>query len=221
MDLANGSPIPVSGLIRSARAVADLSQRGLARRSGIAKSVVSRMETDETGEHTSLSAFVRALNACGFTVTVHAGGRKLRPDDDPERDRGHRKFPPHLEPHAPMRLEEWWGVRRFASFSELLAALPPRIYHVNPWHRQRHREALHYPWSARFWEDTAHLAPSFGVHPWLARRRMQLTEWEQQAATWHAQEARLLREVAEQRAGLAARDGGADEGGGEVAEPLP
>lgn len=171
MDLTDGRPIPVSGLLRSARALAEMSQRAVSARTGIPRSVIARMETDETGRHTALRPFVEALNACGFTVSIHADGRKLRPDDDPERDRAYRRYPPHLNPHpvensiALLGLgRSYWAVRHMLN-------PPPRIFHLNPEFRESWRSNLTHPWWARFWEDSAHLAPPHYVNPTLARLR--------------------------------------------------
>ena len=227
MDLVDGRPIPVSGLVRAARAIADLSQRGLAQRTGITKSVLGRMETDDTGARTSLDAFVRALNACGFTVTVHRAGRSLRPDDDPERDRAHRRFPPHLDPHPPEHLNEWWSAWRLHSIATTYALFPPRVYHVSRRRRHRRRARLDHPWHARFWEDSAHLAPPFAVHPWVARRRRAQADAERRAAWWAAEEQRILREMTGSDSAdpsdrwSAAGDGGANEVGGDHPESDP
>lgn len=184
MDLPATSPIPVSGLLRAARAVADLSQRELAAASGLNRSTVSRLETDESGSSTSLRAFVRALGSCGFTVTVHQSGRQLLPDNDPERDRGKRRFPPHLEPHTPSGIQDSTDYRRIRAPQPMYGDLPTRIYRVNREWRDIYRERLDYPWSARFWEDTAELAPEFTVHPVIERQRRQAAFIQEAARRW-------------------------------------
>ncbi len=171
MDLTDGRAIPVSGLLRSARALAEMSQRAVAARAGIPRSVIARMETDEHGQHTALRPFVEALNACGFTVTIHADGRKLRPDDDPERDRAHRRYPPHLNPHSVEDSIALIGLGRSYWAVQHMLNPPPRIYHISPEFRESWRSNLTHPWWARFWEDSAHLAPAHHVNPMLARRR--------------------------------------------------
>ena len=67
--------VRVAGLVRSARAVAALSQRALARRAGLSKGVVARMEQDWTGQATTVRAFAQALRACGLTIDVTRGER--------------------------------------------------------------------------------------------------------------------------------------------------
>ena len=216
MDLTDGRAIPVSGLLRSARALADVSQRALAKRTGIPRSVIARMEMDETGERTALGSFVRALNACGFTVSIHAEGRQLRPDDDPERDRARRRYPPHLEPHAVDDSMIWMSLGRDYWVVRHMLNPPPRAYHINPEHRERWRAHLDHPWWARFWEDSAPLAPPHKVHPILARRRKEEEIRQERIRWWVEEEARIRRDIAaaaraESEPKSGAGDGGADE----------
>ena len=225
MDLVGSRAIPVSGLLRAARAVADVSQRGLAERSGVSKSAICRMEQDETGERTTLATFVRAMSACGLTVTVHANGRQLRPDDDPERDRARRRFPPHLEPHVLEREMDWWAFTRMHWLVPRTVELPSRVYHVSPWWRERWRRRQAHPWSARFWEDTAHLAPEFTVHPQIAARRRAEEMRQEWIRRWvektTGQRPGTARDVIAQEPASGAGDGGADEARGDIAEADP
>ena len=222
VDLPASGPIPVGGLLRAARALADCSQRSLGSRSGIPKSVISRMELDDTGQRTSIAAFVGALGVCGFTVTIHADGRRLRPDDDPERDRGDRRYPPHLEPHALERETDWWGFTRMHWLVPRVIELPSRVYHVSPWWRERWRERQPHPWWARFWEDSAHLAPPHQVHPSLERRRREERRRQEWIESWKRTTGRTSgSELPGPTPGSGASDCGPNQTSGHVAEPEP
>ena len=226
MDLTDGRPIPVSGLLRAARALADVSQRALAQRTGLPRSVIARMETDETGQHTALGSFVRAVNACGFTVSIHADGRQLRPDDDPERDRGRRRYPPHLNPHPVDDSTIWMSLGRGYWVVRHMLNPPPRAYHLNPDYRERWRARLDHPWWARFWEDTAHLAPPHSVHPRLAARRRAEAGREEYIRRWVEKVTGnrpegAARDAFARESESGAGDGGADEAGGDIAQTHP
>ena len=151
-------PTPVAGLLRSARAVADLSQRDLAARCGVSKSALARMEQDTTGRTTTVQAWAAALRACGFTIEVTREGRRLAPDRDDARDRGGRLLPPHLDPHPVWRSLDWWGFRNgFGWDPRINGYTPARAYCLSrDWRAlRRAREAT--PWDAGRWEDTRHL----------------------------------------------------------------
>ena len=229
MDLPVRGPVPVGSLLRSARAIADLSQRSLAERAGVPKSLVSRLELDDCGDRTSVAAFVRLLDACGITLTAHSGGRQLLPDDDPERDRGRRRYPPHLDPHPVESIADWWGWLR-TSWDPERAVPPPRIFHTKAFRRSLWRDSQPHPPHARFWADTAHLAPPYRVHPQLERRRQRHRESEAYLRKWRLIEEQVHRDIAARRAqertkpaaktteDLPPGDGAPDELGGEVAQ---
>ena len=180
------------------------------------------METDDTGEGTGLGAFVRAMNACGFTVSIHADGRKLRPDDDPERDRAKRRYPPHLNPHPVDDSAVWMSLGRGYWAARHMLNPPPRVYHISPEHRERWRTYMDHPWWARFWEDSAHLAPPHDVHPVLAKRRREEERRQEWIELWKAKTGwTAFTEAAGRTSDSGADQRGPDESGGHVAEPEP
>ena len=102
-------PAPdVTGLLRAARHAADLSQRELARRVGVSPSTVGGVESGARG--IEVRSWARWLAACGWSVVVVDGsGLPVRPDDDPARDRGGRRYPAHLDVRPTGGWGDWWG----------------------------------------------------------------------------------------------------------------
>ncbi|HEY4351368.1 MAG TPA: helix-turn-helix transcriptional regulator [Paraburkholderia sp.] len=68
----------VSGMLKDARRESSLSQQELARRAGVARTTVARMETLAKGDM-SVSVLVRLLEAAGFDLKIvaHGFGRTL------------------------------------------------------------------------------------------------------------------------------------------------
>jgi HTH-type transcriptional regulator/antitoxin HipB len=91
--------VDVSGYVRRARRLADLSQRDLAAIVGIAQTSISRVES---GQDLSVSDFARVLTAAGLRIAVvDAAGRQVAPmPPDVLRDRAGRRQPAHLDVHA-------------------------------------------------------------------------------------------------------------------------
>jgi transcriptional regulator with XRE-family HTH domain len=70
----------VAEQMKSARREAGLSQTELARRAGVARSTVARMETVAKGDM-SVSVLVRALEAAGYDLKVVKAGHGRTLDD--------------------------------------------------------------------------------------------------------------------------------------------
>jgi HTH-type transcriptional regulator/antitoxin HipB len=88
-------------LLASARRHADLSQRELARRSGVAQSTIAAIESGGRGVQVDL--FHRLLAAAGVRlVALDPGGEELAPfAEDSARDNAGRRFPAHLDVRPP------------------------------------------------------------------------------------------------------------------------
>lgn len=78
----------VADMLRAARSQAGLSQSELARRAGVARTTVARMETLAKGDM-SVSALVRLLEAAGYDLrTVRQGHQRTIEDVLAEQRRG-------------------------------------------------------------------------------------------------------------------------------------
>lgn len=103
-------PYPIAGLLRRARREADLSQRELAKRAGLAPSTVGRIETGTVTP--TIAVFERLLSCTGHRlVVVDEDGHVLLPmrDVDDIRDLADRRYPAHLDTILDPRIGEWWG----------------------------------------------------------------------------------------------------------------
>mgnify|MGYP002620543377 FL=1 len=101
---------PAGGLVRRARRIADLSQRELARRAGLAPSTVARIETGEVMP--SLEVMQRILDTAGLSlVVVDRDGHVIQPMRDVAdiHDGADRRYPAHLDTILDPRPGEWWG----------------------------------------------------------------------------------------------------------------
>lgn len=129
-------PIDVGAALRALRRQADLSQRELARRSGVPKSTVARIESDP-GADPRLRTVERLVRAAGgeLVVGVRDAGPDMAdafPDDiartstlssvepgtlavlpavphDGRRDEGGRRYPAHLDVREVRTLKDWPG----------------------------------------------------------------------------------------------------------------
>src|ERR1700712_2119155 len=89
---------PAAGLVRTTRRRADLSQRQLANKSGVAPSTISRIESG--GLRPSLDVLVRLLGVAGIElVAVDSERRQVLPmlALDDTRDGAERLYPSHLD----------------------------------------------------------------------------------------------------------------------------
>jgi transcriptional regulator with XRE-family HTH domain len=100
--------------LRAARRAADLSQRELAKKSGVAASTISRIEAGRTSP--SLGTFERLLAAtsCGVQIVrLPHDADELEPEflalnDHTVRDAAGRHFPAHLDVREPTKERPWW-----------------------------------------------------------------------------------------------------------------
>lgn len=101
---------PIPGLVRRARRIADLSQREMATRAGVAPSTVGRVEA---GSLVPSLAVLERLLACAELqlVVVDRGGRVVQPMREAEwtRDGADRRYPSHLDVILNPQGNEWWG----------------------------------------------------------------------------------------------------------------
>ncbi|HEU4912618.1 MAG TPA: helix-turn-helix domain-containing protein, partial [Actinomycetes bacterium] len=117
-------------LLRAARRLADLSQRELAERSGVALSVVARIESGETAAP-RLSTLVGLLAAAGCHLELRDGS-SCEQDDRPLTDRAGRRFPAHLDVREVRTFGTWWGDW------PMLSTRAEKIWHHAPRQRPAH-----------------------------------------------------------------------------------
>jgi transcriptional regulator with XRE-family HTH domain len=89
--------MPPRDLVRSARRLADLSQRQLAERAGVSPGTVAKIETGE--REPSLKLLLALLDAagCSLRVVPRSGDELPVLRDDDMRDAARRRFPAHLD----------------------------------------------------------------------------------------------------------------------------
>jgi transcriptional regulator with XRE-family HTH domain len=101
---------PISGLVRRARRIADLSQRELAAAAGVAPSTVGKIEAGRLVP--SFALFQRLVAVAGLhLVAVDATGRIVQPMGDwaDVRDGADRRYPSHLDTIVDPEPGEWWA----------------------------------------------------------------------------------------------------------------
>jgi transcriptional regulator with XRE-family HTH domain len=100
---------PADRYLRAARRRADLSQRELADKAGVPQSTVARVERLPT--KASVSSVAILLAATGLRLAVlDQDGAEVEPEDESDadrRDRGHRRYPAHLDLRPGS--DHWWG----------------------------------------------------------------------------------------------------------------
>lgn len=124
---------PVAGLLRRARRIAGLSQRELARRTGVSPSTVGRIESGAIVP--VLPVFARMIAEAGlWLVMVDDEGHIVQPmrDIDDIRNGGGRLYPSHLDTILDPRPGEWWG-------DQYGLARPPETFHRDPKRREAQR----------------------------------------------------------------------------------
>lgn len=102
--------LDVAGVLRALRRRADLSQRELAARAGMAPSQLARLESGENG-NPRLRTLERLVGSAAARIAaVDLDGTELTPlATDHWRDGAHRQFPPHLDTRPSTR---WQGIYR-------------------------------------------------------------------------------------------------------------
>jgi HTH-type transcriptional regulator/antitoxin HipB len=94
------------GMLRRIRRTADLSQRELAERLGISKSMIAATESGTRDLFTGLLARAAELADFRLILLDAQGHEVVGMADDTVRDMGYRRFPAHLDTrHSD---EEWW-----------------------------------------------------------------------------------------------------------------
>jgi len=140
VDLPDREDGWTQGVVRRVRRTADLSQRELAARLGVAQSTVARWET---GLRSPTSAQLdRMLRLARLRlVLVDEVGRPVPPmGEDRARDRARRRYPAHLDPYA----LDWWTPRD--------ADRTP--FYVDIWRRSRRLQEPRVRYQRRgFWRD--------------------------------------------------------------------
>jgi transcriptional regulator with XRE-family HTH domain len=101
---------PLSGIVRRVRRAADLSQRELAERAGLSRTLVAAIET---GTRTpSLRALIRILAAAQYRlVAVDGQGRLVLPLEvwQDTADGAGRRYPAHLDTILDPVFGDWWA----------------------------------------------------------------------------------------------------------------
>lgn len=131
MDSDGGLDLP--GVLRLVRRLADLSQRQLAERIGVARSSVAKVETGAVIPR--VDQLERMLAIAGLRLAVVDADRRevaaMKVWDDCM-DGGGRRFPPHLDLILEPYSDDWWG-------SMYGLASPPETYHRNRAYRDARR----------------------------------------------------------------------------------
>jgi transcriptional regulator with XRE-family HTH domain len=133
---------PVDRYLRAGRAAADLSQRELAQRAGVAPHVVVAAESDPRRAH--VHDFVRLLRSLGLALQiVDADGQVFEPESEDKArltDRGRRRFPAHLDVRPTE--EGWWGDGWPMFFGKVPTHTFDRSRELRDWrrHKQQRQE---------------------------------------------------------------------------------
>ncbi len=108
--MTEGALPDLGGIVRRGRRSADLSQRELAERAGVAPSTVARVEADGRPRF-SLDALGTVLQALDLRLAVlDTDGTEVRPMTPAAvRDRGRRRYPAHLDVRLVGTHSGWWG----------------------------------------------------------------------------------------------------------------
>ncbi|WP_433506093.1 helix-turn-helix domain-containing protein [Pseudonocardia halophobica] len=135
--------LDVSGLVRAVRRRADLSQRELAQKAGVAVSTVGRIEARRLVP--TVAALERLLALAGLAlVAVDERYVLVEPQRDVPRDGmrdgAGRRYPAHLDVIVQPGSGEWWGYKYGL-------AGPPETYHRSRAYRDNQRRRLQ--WETR------------------------------------------------------------------------
>jgi transcriptional regulator with XRE-family HTH domain len=153
-DIPQG--FPAAGLVRAARRRADLSQRQLADKAGVAPSTIGRIESGSL--RPSLEILVRLLAAADIElVAVDSERRLVHPMlawDDTLNGAG-RRYPSHLDTVLDPRMGDWWGDRYGL-------ARPPETFFRD--RRRRDAQRARSRWEVRV-AQTRHIIPPPPIVP--------------------------------------------------------
>ncbi|MEV4661222.1 helix-turn-helix transcriptional regulator [Micromonospora echinofusca] len=148
-------PIEVGTALRALRRRADLSQRELARRSGVPKSTVARIEADP-GVDPRLRTVERLVRAAGgeLAVGVRTADQRTTADGpgavaalgpvphDERRDEGGRRYPAHLDVREVRTLKDWpgaWWGHWYVPPEQWPMRVPERTYDLHRGRRDERR----------------------------------------------------------------------------------
>lgn len=110
----DGAVPDVSGLVRTVRRRADLSQRELAERAGLSRATIGRIESGTLIPALHTLAAVVAVAGIRL-VAVDSENRRVPPMEDPPgdelRDGAGRRYPSHLDVILDPAPGEWWADR--------------------------------------------------------------------------------------------------------------
>jgi transcriptional regulator with XRE-family HTH domain len=113
-DIAGTAPdrdgFPFPGIVRRVRRIADLSQRQLAKATGVAPSTIGKIEAATMLP--SFSLLRRILGVAGlWLAVVDGGGHVVQPMEDWQdvRDGAERRYPSHLDTIVDPLPGEWWA----------------------------------------------------------------------------------------------------------------
>jgi transcriptional regulator with XRE-family HTH domain len=101
---------PIVGLVRRARRIAGLSQRGMARLAKVSPGTVGKVESGSLTP--SVDLLDRLLGAAGlFMAVVDQDGHVILPMEtwDDTLDGAERRYPAHLDTILDPEPGEWWG----------------------------------------------------------------------------------------------------------------
>lgn len=98
-------------VLRAARGSAGLSQRALARRTGVPAKSLAAVECGTRDMPVSRYAWL--LHACGWRLVVidGTGALVVDPDEDPRRDAAGRRYPAHVALRSTVPRGSWWADR--------------------------------------------------------------------------------------------------------------
>ncbi|MGC4790022.1 helix-turn-helix domain-containing protein [Micromonospora sp. DT178] len=153
-------PIEVGAALRALRRQADLSQRELARRSGVPKSTLARIEADPAADP-KLRTVERLVRAAGGELAVGVRTADQRSTDgepgdgelgavtvlpfvphDGRRDEGGRRYPAHLDVREVRTLKDWpgaWWGHWYVPPEQWPARVPERTYDLHRGRRDERR----------------------------------------------------------------------------------
>ncbi|MER7416596.1 helix-turn-helix transcriptional regulator [Micromonospora peucetia] len=141
--------IDVGATLRALRRQADLSQRELARRSGVPKSTVARIESDPGADPKlrTVERLVRAAGgelAVGVRVADHTIAVAVPPPvpHDGRRDEGGRRYPAHLDVREVRTLKDWpgaWWGHWYVPPEQWPVRVPERTYDLGRGRRDERR----------------------------------------------------------------------------------
>jgi HTH-type transcriptional regulator/antitoxin HipB len=147
----------ISGLLRRARRIADLSQRDLAARAGVSPSTVGRAESGNGA--VSVRMLIRLFAAAGMRLAVHDAAHFEIPPMRPDclRDRGGRRHAAHLDPEPTIRDGWTRGPWSRGSRPEPVAVQERR--EMRDWRRQRELEPDDHPGPESLYRRPQRLQP--------------------------------------------------------------